>query len=105
MASGERTGTVSCLLASNHPFPKETQPREWRRTPIGQTRGGGVCSCGVVAATRLQARLRTGAAAKSRREKFEKKEKGGHKGISLDRKNILAEFINRDPGFKFSFSS
>lgn len=42
---GERTEIVSWLQTWSHHVPTETQPREWRRTQIGQMGDGGVCFC------------------------------------------------------------
>lgn len=68
---------VSWLLASSHPVPTETQPREWRMCPIGRTDGGGECSSVVVVdvVSRLCPLQRTGAAAERRTDGLDKEVK------------------------------
>lgn len=53
----------------------ETQPREWKRSPIGRVDDGGVCFC-VVEEKRLWTRQRTGAAAIGRKEGLDEETKG-----------------------------
>lgn len=90
--SGERAEMVSWLLASSHPVPMETQPREWRRILIGQMDGGGVCSCVVVVVMRVWPLLRTGAAAAGRREELDKEKK---EGVSLGKMSNYKEHFCR----------
>lgn len=57
----------------SHPVPTETQPGEWRRSPIGRMDGDGVCSCVVDAVTMVCPLQGTGAAADGRTEGLDQK--------------------------------